>query len=147
LILFDAHHRIVAGGSEDRALNNKSQLHATMKTHRPLDNGFNELPWQKGFAGRKQQALAADVQALADTNFVQNEPKSGAPAFDCQPQRETQAIPAIGEIPLPVVLVLFRCPSQFCCGRRHLSLTWHTSRPAIIIESSIVLTPLQHAEP
>jgi hypothetical protein len=90
-----------------------------MQTHRPVDNGFNELPWQKSFAGSKQQALAADVQALADTSFVQNEPQSSAPAFDCQPQRETQAIPAIGEIPLPVVLVLFCRSSQFCCGRRH----------------------------
>jgi len=81
-VLFDMYRRLIVGASHDSALNNKSESYAFMQTHRPVDRSFNGLPWQKDFAGRKQQTLAADIQALAYTDSVQNESKSHPPAPD-----------------------------------------------------------------
>jgi len=142
LILFDEHGSIIAGASHDRAFNNKSEPHAFMQTYRPVDKGFHGLPCQKGFAGSKQQSLAANIQALTDTESLQTESRPKPTAPNRQPQREAPATPAIGEPALRAPVVLFQWHLQFCFARRHDSLT--CVRSALSFRTSMLLTPLQH---
>jgi hypothetical protein len=144
LILFDVHRSLIAGDSYDRAFNNKSESYAIMQTYRPVDTGFNELSWQKEFASRKQQTLAADIQALADTHRVQKESSSHPPALDRQPQRETPATAAIGDVSRSASLAWFQWLLQFCFAWRQDSPTGVRSA-RLSLRTFIVLTPLQHS--
>jgi hypothetical protein len=114
---------MIASASHHRPFHNKCEPHAIMQAYRPVEERFNNLAWEKDFTGRKQQAFAADIQALADRDPVQTESRPNPPAADCQPKGETLATPAIGTCLFLAYRELSRRPVPFGFARyRHHTL-------------------------
>lgn len=97
-ILLNAHRHSILACPHDYAFDNERKPDVIIQKHRPVDEGFDDLPWGKSFRGCKEQALAADIQALADNDPVQEESGFDTPALYCQPQLKTPVRSSIGVV-------------------------------------------------
>ena len=77
---------MIVGHSDDYACDNECEPYVTVQKHRPVDEGFNDLPREKGFSGLEKQSLAADIQALADNDSIQKRFTFDPSALQCQTQ-------------------------------------------------------------
>jgi len=86
LILLHTHCSPIVACPHDYAFDHECEPDAIVQKHRPVDEGFDNLPREKGFGGRKKKTLAADIQALAENDPVQQESRFDPPALYRQPQ-------------------------------------------------------------
>jgi len=70
-MLFNAHRRLTVACPYDHPLHDECEPYATIQQHRPVEECFDDLSWEKCFIGSEEQALAADIQAFTENNSIQ----------------------------------------------------------------------------
>jgi hypothetical protein len=95
LILVDTHRGLFVRASHDHTFDNQGEPYAIIQKHRPIDGSLEDLPWREDFGSGKEQARAADIQALAENDTARVSTLNAA-AFNRQPQGETRAAPTVG---------------------------------------------------